>query len=1644
MVFLLFYSRIKPHGSHYVSTLSAIKITTWGQHQESFAFFDEEASAIGVDIANLLTLIAIQVSHIEDVSSPDFVIPSTPAGNQELINPARLKDVYDLQMDLIQTYPQRAAPIALAWAFVLHKITISFKENGIPPAHASFSELIFPENRTSNLENSDDNQQMEQSEDTLPLFQRWARHILSGECALFDSLSQLISSVCSSGAHKRFATPDHNALGYLVTIRALFSAIPLFFRLMYFSSQQFEDIINAFGLLFRLDHQHAIASEFWKAVQGGFEDISEGDIPLAFGEVEYLESARSRFPINVSLFTKMCRSLSAFSETRQLNATEDQQFCVQSLVEYVDNLSTLTEAIPNCQSNLLPLHYEPASPPDDPSSITDYTLGQDAGWVRATRDIWVSPSVHVPRDSLGKIVSGADQKPVVICWQHSWSAWQYWGDLVLHFAGYPFQRDSEMSGDDDLWSSVSAHPDWAAGKVDPNLIVEILQILTAVLESKPEAGSDLIRRMVSNASHQQFIQAVFNIVESSIYTVSQVSQTEATEAALRLVSALLPIFPGAIWTLIRGSSVLFPTLSQKTAWNQVDSANPLLNFERLSGRYGITLSALDTAHMLIFEANTSGLATPAGFAEIKIEVLIRALTWIRDEIWPGFQNWKYVDLAVKFKFATKCCRIFNAIASQALKTHLNLPNLKTDLVARDIIAFFAEAFITSPIAITLNPMIAMITTDAGVLDVLQRTHRIAELDALLESIFASLELAKNILTLRPYHLLGRQAGMLERLLLVQSVRKNVPTGELKDSIRQSALPFIAYWCLDGPNEGIAKSACELLSVMCQLSKDWPTDWPSISASFGDPADMSEFLFSLAYEGSLDGERDGSDLPPILWDLLATIVDTQSSLAAILITGKLSLPGWSASASEQLAADVHTKTADSALQIGIKTFVRCFQDEEAVNLAMGLSVLSFLDTAYGRVNEFESILRKSLENKEFTDRIVSIATSLIVTPQTLIDLKENRLSPMSLNPDSSTFGMIEELQVKHHCDELIARAYSTRILTFLLQLEDNCSKNNNQTREQSHPIENSLVQEMRKSNDSMTELIISTIESMADPELQSESLKEISNRAPDLDLDTYRRVDPIAPQDKVRNYGKSFVYDYEMMSYKIEGSGASPRVVDEVLKNLVAINWNLSVVDAQLEVTQAWQGLLEVALRKTSVSEQIRQPLCQSILSLSQKISAETREGEFMVNIHSVRISMLLTLIQALPVNSETTKTTIQLLEPLKNLISSDCFSVVESLKRRTKATWPIDLLKLVYVVLRRCTSVDPCKLNDEDRYIMMNTIESLFRTSLTILETVLVLVSLAADIAYEEELDLIVSIFAELLVSPVRPPTTHWTHRIHDFCQPAFSILHQRDKYDEQDPRLASDVIRLFMSMALDDRLAEYLASEGLIPALLDTPLTPKASLGLIEPVSSTRPLERSATHRLWCSILALVTSLADTLCHSEIFMVDEIASFAKLYSPQLIVALSAISSPDSAQCDYGMNLTLAGIEEMELVTDLLSIICSKPIGHPFLSLPDHFCSAMMSGLQTLSHCLNHPNSTSKWLENDVTRLVPLMSSTLVRQGTTERLMTSNNSNLDHNVQEALLHMLQISRNILQILISHTRAIHVLTRDVADWPLELTIINPVS
>jgi len=115
--------------------------------------------------------------------------------------------------------------------------------------------------------------------------------------------------------------------------------------------------------------------------------------------------------------------------------------------------------------------------------------------------------------------------------------------------------------------------------------------------------------------------------------------------------------------------------------------------------------------------------------------------------------------------------------------------------------------------------------------------------------------------------------------------------------------------------------------------------------------------------------------------------------------------------------------------------------------------------------------------------------------------------------------------------------------------------------------------------------------------------------------------------------------------------------------------------------------------------------------------------------------------------------------------------ILDSIKRKLKINWHTNFLKLLYLFFKRCAPIQITSLNDDQSYLMVTLVETFLRSSISILDTVLTLAQISSDATYEE--DFSVSIFTELMNSPVRPPIMNWAHRIHDLCQPAFNLLTQ-------------------------------------------------------------------------------------------------------------------------------------------------------------------------------------------------------------------------------------------------------------------------------
>lgn len=1535
-------------------------------------------------------MIAVEVSQVDVASDPNFGLASDPGPN-DLTNPARLKEINQVVCNLVVRTPQRAAPVGLAWTYVLSRVTELYESaaangGGLPEAHRQFAEIILA---ASSLSNGDDMvvAQSEADEDQ-PLYERLTAHILSPTCDLFGHLQRLLVAITiipPRGSGNARGAREPNTLGYLVTSRNLLSCLPLLLKLPYLSPAQLRAAIETFALTFELDTTYALAEDFWSSTMKGGSD-RDGDeemswqaneAPLLQAEREYLEVARNRFPATLGPFLKLLRALSGltatasdFPEDSVTSATRAS--CAAATLEYLANLQSLTFALPPTPM-LVPLPYE---------SIPSDEGGQ--ALVKTVRPIHISPSVIIPTDVIGTFLSGAGQKPVIVCWQIQWSAWALFGDIVEEWSGLRARANkaptmSEERGPDFFGESADEpqqplDPTWVAEELVPTNVSSVLEILAAVIEGVNTPSSK--RRLEEELSYErppaETVEGVFALLERSVSGLDL--QANTAQASLRVVGQLIRVFPLEVWTMLRGSKFLFPALSESKVWRQAASSHSILQREKLAGTYIVTLAVLDVILQLWEFCRLRSLSGDIGSAQISSEVLLRALAWVRDEVWPGFLGWKYVRLADKFRIAYKCALLFGSIGQEAI--HCAPTSKRRDAVAHDAFDFFKASFISQAAVTSLNTLVYLLTPTAATVATLQAEGRLIDADALLCAVDATLQLTEAALSLRQ-SVLGNKTSLLERLFLSSTGADDVA----------STIQALSYWCQTPDQTGT--TATRVCTLLMTLAKDWPSEWPSLVENIGDGGQGSTWVNQVVARaiGAAHNHETDEGVPDALaWQLLTAMIESQPAIA-------LRLVGDVASA---FPPDRDASAPTSALGGAISRII--LRKGKAVEGDKVLaSSLAFLETVCQRAVEFKRALAGPSKDRKLCDALTEIVLSTTLsTPNP---------------PDESFQGADAGDQAVAACVQNLSRAYASRILAILMQIATpEVALGSSGNGAPAATAVESFRQSATATPERFSDFLTSAMKTAADPGLQETAISRLESSAEWLDLEEFRNVTSIMPYDRIWRYGASFVYDFDTVTERLREDG--PASEDSALAmSLGAINLNLSTVDSQLALTRSCQQLLEVFLSRTKVGEALPAALC----AVAKDTADETRQGDFMVSVHAARLATLLTGFEG-ATSAKAGPWLFEFLGSLARIAVSEAFPLLDSARRQTPVAWHRPYLRLVYFVLRRINELEP---SDTDRTTWQSgarSAQTIFAALLDVTEDIFVLARAGPNPGLEADVGICASLFADLLGHPLLPSTAISPNRIHDITEPALGLLGRTDVVAGR-PVYAQNAVTFLAAVASLPRLAEQLATHGVMLTLLDNGLTALAENGGIAPLDAEIPHEEAPIHQLWCSIVALVTSLMQSLGRSQQF-VSEVAGFALRYGNQLTNAFSGVTHTA---------LSLADLRAADVTSSLLYTVLSKGEGNP---LPAEVARLLIGpalvALQHLAHCLTHPHSTASWLAADVT-VAPAL-----RELSEADLL-----------QDTLRRVLRVSRNLLLALGAHTRSMTILTRDVFEWPLELTIVWPV-
>lgn len=797
----MYYTRLPPDGAGYKLIIDTCRETVWGQRQESAGFFDAETKQIVREIGDLLVIIAVEGLSLEaamglELPIPEPSAPQLPAA--DLYHPCNLQGINESIEALVNLDSMRASPVLIAWAFILSKITHSLAERGVPEIYHSFA------TKSLRVEAAMSSRQSRAST-AQPLFQLYTAHALAPASSLFDSLLSTLSSPLFGSTTSTLSDP--NVLGYLLVLRSVIVCLPLIFRLSFLSTDQYATLLKVFALLYGNIAAAPLCARFWEGhgLGLGFERGVEAE-----GEDEIVELARARFPVQFGGFVRTVKAL-AYGVTGLLDtrgdsedlsegmASTDEELascCSAVTFDYLGNLPILTHIVPPSPA-LAPLPYELVQEPESPH--VSY---------RATRPIPVSRSMIIPVDTKGRLVSQRGSKPVVISWEIEWSAWKLFGDVLDDYAG----NKKSAAGSVDVFGAAAetttALPiDWDTEEEKTEDVANVLDLFTTVIANDPALGIRLADHLspIEDGTSIHFVETLFKILERSLST-HRPSSSRLVSSLLGLISALLPSFPGAIWTFLRGSALLFPTASSTSAWRHDSTRNIVVATEKISGTYPITAALVRLVYGLVLEAQLLARSVSAEFEAIKQDVLVRALNWVKDDVWMSYSSWRFIELAEKFELGRSILRLYALVLSEAELTAA----FETDQFDSAVMVVVNLLLVKATTA-SLSPMLFTISAGSDTIVGLRRSSRHADAQAAEDAVATTLALLRKLLQLRR-RIPNLTSSLLERLLLsLNTSADRIGASTRRDSPLVEALAGFVTTALDAK---LSTQAAIALTLLC--------------------------------------------------------------------------------------------------------------------------------------------------------------------------------------------------------------------------------------------------------------------------------------------------------------------------------------------------------------------------------------------------------------------------------------------------------------------------------------------------------------------------------------------------------------------------------------------------------------------------------------------------------------------------------------------------------------------------------------------------------------------------------------------------------------------------------------------------------------
>jgi nuclear pore complex protein Nup188 len=1270
---LLYYGRLPPTGAFVGDVLDVLRRTDFGRQQANAGFFDSQAAELLQCITHMLSLIAVESLDLERVmdgielgplSSDQSDAPDGGASQSLFADPRQVSAGIDYLEDSSED-PLRS-PILLAWALVLQRLDVALRD-----WHAARpGEPLPPRLRGLELETTPDDPAGG------PLWQRLASAAFDPSMQLFRTMHAIVTSpvVSASSTSSAVSTSIASSLAHRAIFKGLLLAVTEVVRAPFVPDH--EGLLQLWEALFGAgaapeegggssDGLAALCTQFWQS------DFQHED------RRAFLELAARRWPVSFRPLVRLATALTGACGIESLRkpgtaASPSVAQASASVFEFLAELPGVAQVL-RAQAGGVSAAFETLDTGD--YSTTTY---------RAKRSIPFLGWRSIPQGTIGRAMSEVDAAPIVV-WEATGpiSAWRILQDVLASFVGLltgPASPDGNTSGDDAKVFSggpanILSFAALAPGE-DPSqhgeCAADILDLFSATIAGSPETCAALLSHLDSfpryegldldeNAPPVDLVEVTMRIFNQALDARPVASRLVVS--SLKLLTLLVPARPSEIFVALRSSNVLtggvgaLPFLSRAST-SELDTTgippSTLTIHDVAQGSFAGTLALIDLHQALLLEMQRSQFAIPAELLRIKGDVLLRATSWIVEVVWTEFQSWRYVRTREQIELGRRCMRFFESVLrDQSMRAAQVEP---TSALERALVTHATPQY--------LAPLVAVLGTGQQVITQLYRHVRHLEAEAAESLVEASLRLAslivqrrRQIHAVRPSSQ-SAHLGLLELLFFDHAVVATRPMLGRRAARIELASAVLAY-TLFPYSSSLSSEAARLISAICRstvevsapgLSRNAgpSTGIPTLVGHLGSPAELESTvtgLISLVESDSVD-----ADLRTTLWTMLASIVDSQPTLATLLLTGR----HLDSDAEHTLAATKGNAAGDNkegkksepalgrtALQAALD--VLDHWDEYWTEApALLESALRFLDVAWQHALEHRALFATLRSRKDVWKNLFEISTNGVIEPpprpSRLVEVIDGVLQT-DVHDEAASYAF-----------RTMSRARALGIAARDVQLDFLSAKGKDRAQDSAASASLEALIGVLKVSKRLVPILVKVLQFECDPALHSDVESSMSLAFPAVPIDALRIPARLDDFDFSRQPGDSYVYDVELLRRKLEAfiapthldgdgsmteEGIDDLGVQQASVLLAGLNLDWTAIDAQAALLRAWRSLLETALGRIGASvhgtpgaQELRQSCLDAWIHGAMITADETRSGDVMRGIHAERLRLLTVLLEA--------------------------------------------------------------------------------------------------------------------------------------------------------------------------------------------------------------------------------------------------------------------------------------------------------------------------------------------------------------------------------------------------------------------------------